>query len=287
MKNRAWLFLLPALAFMAVSAIIPLVTVINYSQNYIFAGSMPTFVGLENFVEVLQDPQFLGSIGRQFIFTFLVLLIEVPLGIIIALAMPKKGNWVPLNLVLLGIPLLIPYNVVGIIWRLFTQSDVGIVPAAFNGLNYAYNVTLNSGDAFFTILTVDVWHWTPLLILLSYAGLQAIPNAYYRAAAIDGASKWSTFKYVTLPKLRTVLTIGILLRFMDSFKIYSEPLLLTGGGPGTATTFLSLFISRKAESYELGYASAASLIYFFIVLVMSYIFFQFISRVGRGVHDEG
>ncbi|MEA1884559.1 MAG: sugar ABC transporter permease [Thermotogota bacterium] len=285
MKNRAWIFLLPALAFMAISAVIPLITVVNYSQNYIFAGSMPFNVGIENFVEVLQDSQFTDAVLKQFAFTFLVLIIQIPLGIIIALSMPKKGKWVPLNLVLLGIPLLIPYNVVGIIWRLFTQADIGVVPNFFNLMDYAYNVTMNSNDAFFTILTVDVWHWTPLIVLLVYAGLQAIPSAYYKAAAIDGASKWSTFKYVTLPKLRTVLTIGILLRFMDSFKIYSEPLLLTGGGPGTATTFLSLFVSRKAESYELGYASAASLIYFFIVLILSYIFFQFISRAGKGVHN--
>jgi glycerol transport system permease protein len=112
--------------------------------------------------------------------------------------------------------------------------------------------------------------------------LQAIPDAFYQAAKIDGASRWKTFRYVTLPKLRHVLIIGVLLRFMDSFKIYSEPLLLTGGGPGSSTTYLSMFVARKAQSYELGYAGAASIVYLFIVIVFSYIFFQVMTNMGKG-----
>ena len=85
---------------------------------------------------------------------------------------------------------------------------------------------------------MDVWHWTPLVVLLCYAGLRAIPDAYYQAAAIDGASPWAVFRFIELPKLRGVLLIAVLLRFMDSFMIYTEPFVLTGGGPGNATTFL-------------------------------------------------
>jgi glycerol transport system permease protein len=282
MKNRAWLFMTPILILMSISAFLPLMVVVNYSQHYIFAGSTPYFVGLENFIEVLNDSAFQEALKKQLIFSFLVLVVEIPLGIIIAMCIPKKGKYVALILVLLGIPLLIPYNVVGIIWRLFCQSDIGIIDKILAVFNYSYNVSINSFDAAATIFLIDVWHWTPLVVLLSYAGLQAIPDAYYQAASIDGASPWRTFRYVTLPKLRSVLTLAILLRFMDSFKIYSEPLLLTGGGPGSATTYLSLFVARKAESYELGYASASSLIYFFIVLIFSYIFFQLITRIGKG-----
>src|SRR6056297_1732989 len=158
MKNRAWLFLIPVLVLMSISAFLPLMVVINYSQKYIFAGSTPIFVGLENFVEVLNDPAFLGALGRQAIFTILVLVIEIPLGIFIALSMPKKGPFVAVCLVLLGIPLLIPYNVVGIIWRLFSQSDIGVIPKILNAINYSYNVSLNSFDASLTILLIDIWH---------------------------------------------------------------------------------------------------------------------------------
>jgi glycerol transport system permease protein len=278
MRQRPWLFLLPTLVLMSVSAFIPLMAVINYSLHTIFAGSTPEFVGLQNYAEVMSDSQFKGAMLRQLAYSLLVLLIELPLGVAIALCLPRKGSMVGLSLVLLGIPLLIPYNVVGIVWRLFTQSDIGVIPRLLAVFGYDYNVSLNATDAFVTILLVDVWHWTPLVILLAYAGLQAIPQNYYQAAEVDGASAWKTFRYVTLPKLRPVLTLGLLIRFMDSFKVYSEPLLLTGGGPGNATTFLSLFVARKAEAYELGYAGASSIIYLYVVIIMSYLLFQFINR---------
>ncbi len=280
--NKAWLFLLPALGVMALSAFIPLMTVVNYSLHYIFSGAIPEFVGFANFIEVIRDAKFQGALGRQLLFSLAILAVQMPLGIAIALSMPKKGIGVAISLVLLGIPLLIPYNVVGIVWRLFSQSDIGLIPEVLSWIGYEYNVSLDPIDAPVTIFLLDVWHWTPLVALLAYAGYLAIPDAFYRAAEIDGASRWKTFRYVTLPKLRPVLVLGFLLRFMDSFKIYAEPLLLTGGGPGDTTTFMSLFVARKAQSYELGYAGAASIIYLFIVIVMSYLFFQLLTKLGQG-----
>ncbi|MBT5167079.1 MAG: sugar ABC transporter permease [Opitutales bacterium] len=282
MKQRPWLFLLPTLILMSISAFIPLMAVINYSLHTIFAGSTPEFVGLQNYADVMNDSQFRGALFRQLTFSLMALLIEIPLGVGVALCLPRKGGGVGISLVLLGIPLLIPYNVVGIVWRLFTQSDIGVIPRVLSIFGYEYNVSLDATDAFLTILLVDVWHWTPLVALLAYAGLQAIPQTFYQAAEIDGTSTWKTFRYVTLPKLRPVLTLGLLIRFMDSFKVYSEPLLLTGGGPGNATTFMSLFVARKAEAYELGYAGASSIIYLYVVIVMSYILFQFINRPPEG-----
>jgi glycerol transport system permease protein len=282
MKNRAWLFLLPTLVLVAVNAFIPLMTVINYSLHYIFSGSMPEFVGLENYIQVLRDPLFHSSLWRQIVLSVAILFVEIPLGICIALLLPRRGAGVAVSLVLLGFPLLIPFNVVGIIWRLFTQDNIGIVPEFLKLLGYTYNVAMSPVDAPLTIFVCDVWHWTPLVTLLSFAGMQAIPDAFYQAARIDGATPWKTFWFVTLPKLRNVLIIGILLRFMDSFKIYDEPMTLTGGGPGSTTMFLNLFVARKAESYELGYAGAVSIIYLIIVMVFSYLFFQVLSRIGKG-----
>jgi glycerol transport system permease protein len=124
-----------------------------------------------------------------------------------------------------------------------------------------------------------VWHWTPLVALLAYAGLKAIPNAYYQAAQIDGASRWSVFRFIELPKMRGVLTIAVLLRFMDSFLIYAEPFVLTGGGPGNATTLLSIDLVKIAlGQFDLGPAAAMSLIYFLIILLFSWIFYAVMTR---------
>jgi glycerol transport system permease protein len=132
--------------------------------------------------------------------------------------------------------------------------------------------------AWLTVLVMDVWHWTSLVALLAYAGLRAIPPAYYQAARIDGAGRWAVFRYIELPKLRPVLLIAVLLRFMDSFMIYTEPFVLTGGGPGTSTTFLSQYLTQKAVGqFDLGPAAAFSLIYFLLILLACFVLYSFMN----------
>ena len=287
MKQRPWLFLLPALLLVSISAFIPLITVINYSQLTLLPGTQPYFAELDNFAKILQDPAFQGALGRQFLFSFLVLITEIPLGLALALCMPTEGKGVGVSLVLLGIPLLIPWNVVGIIWRVFTRSDIGVLPVVFEWFGYAYNVSKFTGDAWWTVLAMDIWHWTPLVVLICYAGIQAIPEEYYMAAKIDRASPWKTFRYVTLPNLRGVLIIAVLLRLMDSFKIYAEPFVLTGGGPGSATTFLSTYTSRMAiGGFQMGRGAATSLIYFFIVILLSFVIYIIMLNLGQGAGEE-
>jgi glycerol transport system permease protein len=144
-----------------------------------------------------------------------------------------------------------------------------------------YNYTQNPTDAWVTVLIMDVWHWTSLVALLAFAGLRSIPEAYYHAATIDGASRWAVFRYIQLPRMRAVLMIAVLLRFMDSFMIYTEPFVLTGGGPGTATTFLSQYLTQKAVGqFDLGPAAAFSLVYFLIILLACFVLYNFMKDVG-------
>jgi len=150
---------------------------------------------------------------------------------------------------------------------------------AINSLGIDYNFTQQPGSAWFTTILMDVWHWTSLVVLLAYAGLQSIPDAYFHAAKIDGAGAWAVFRYIQLPKMKRVLTIAVLLRFMDSFMIYTEPFVLTGGGPGNTTTFLSIDLVKIAlGQFDLGPAAAMSLIYFLIVLLLSWIFYTLMMR---------
>ncbi|MGI9500570.1 MAG: carbohydrate ABC transporter permease [Geminicoccaceae bacterium] len=282
-NNRAWFLVLPVLVLVAFSAIIPLMTVVNYSVQDIFGPNERFWVGTEWFIEVLADKRLHEALWRQFLFSGLVLLIEIPLGVLIALAMPKKGWTVSLVLVLIALPLLIPWNVIGTIWIIFTRPDIGLFGAAINGLGLGFDHTANPLDAWVTLMLMEVWHWTPLVALLAYAGLKSIPDAYYQAAKIDGASAWSVFRYIQLPKMRGVLTIAVLLRFMDSFLIYAEPFVLTGGGPGNSTTFLSIYLVKLAVGqFDLGPAAALSIIYFLIVLLFSWLFYQALQNVGTG-----
>jgi glycerol transport system permease protein len=179
----------------------------------------------------------------------------------------------------MALPLLIPWNVVGAMWNIFALPDIGLLGRMLNGIGIDFNFTRQPEDAWFTLLVMDIWHWTSLVVLLAYAGLSSISDAYYQAAKIDGAGAWAIFRHIQLPKMKRVLTIALLLRFMDSFMIYTEPFVLTGGGPGNSTTLLSIDLVKIAlGQFDLGTAAAMSLIYFLIILLLSWIFYTVMMR---------
>ncbi|SUB02321.1 sn-glycerol-3-phosphate transport system permease protein ugpA [Pannonibacter phragmitetus] len=188
-NNKAWFLVLPVLLLVAFSAVIPLMTVVNYSVQDTFGNNEFFWAGTEWFKEVLASNRFWESMARNLLFSAIVLLVEIPLGILIALNMPKRGIGVPICLVFMSLPLLIPWNVVGTIWQLFARTDIGLFGSVMTSLGFDYNYGRDTLDAWFTIVIMDVWHWTSLVVLLCYAGLMSIPDAYYQAAKIDGASR--------------------------------------------------------------------------------------------------
>ena len=278
-NQKAWWLVVPVVLLVAFNAIVPLMTVINYSVQETFGENVFFFEGVKWFEAVLHSERFHNSLLRQMMFTGIILAIEVPLGVAIALAMPRRGPWVSVCLVLMAMPLLIPWNVVGAMWNLLALPDIGLLGRSLNAAGIEYNYTKQPVADWTTLIAMDVWHWTSLVVLLAYAGLSAIPDAYYQAAKIDGASSGAVFRYIQLPKMKRVLTIAVLLRFMDSFMIYTEPIVLTGGGPGNATTLLSIDLVKVAlGQFDLGPAAAMSLIYFLIILLLSWIFYTVMTK---------
>jgi glycerol transport system permease protein len=278
-NQKAWFLVLPVVVLVAFNAIIPLMTVVNYSVQETFGDNVFFFEGVKWFREVLHSERFRLSLQRQLFFTGIVLAIQLPLGVAIALAMPRKGPWVSVNLVLMAMPLLIPWNVVGAMWNILALPDIGLLGHTLNAMGIDYNYTRQPVAAWATLIAMDVWHWTSLVVLLAYAGLSAIPDAYYQAARIDGASGWAVFRFIQLPKMKRVLTIAVLLRFMDSFNIYTEPTVLTGGGPGNTTTLLSIDLVKVAlGQFDLGPAAAMSLIYFLIILLLSWVYYTTMTK---------
>ncbi len=281
-NNKAWFLVLPVLVIVAFSAVIPLMTVVNYSVNDTFGDNAFFWNGLDWFVEMVSSERMHSALGRQVLFSAIILVIEVPLGIFVALNMPKKGFWASFCLVLMALPLLIPFNVVGTIWQIFGRVDIGLLGHGLAAIGVDYNYTNNALDAWITIIVVDVWHWISLVALLCYAGLQSIPQAYYQAAKIDQASRWSVFRFIELPKMSGVLVIAVLLRFMDSFMIYTEPFVLTGGGPGNSITFLSIDLVKMAiGQFDLGPAAAFSIMCFLVILLVSWVFFTVMTTLDN------
>jgi glycerol transport system permease protein len=281
-NNKAWFLVLPVLLLVAFSAVIPLMTVVNYAVQDTFGNNVFFWHGLGWFEDVLTDERVHGALGRQLLFSAIILAIQIPLGIAIALCMPKRGVWASVCLVLMALPLLIPWNVVGTIWQILGRTDIGLLGYTLSGLGIEWNYALNPLHAWIIVVVMDVWHWTSLVALLAYAGLQSIPQAYYQAAKIDQASRWKVFRYIELPKMQGVLLIAILLRFMDSFMIYTEPFVVTGGGPGSATSFLSIDLVQMAlGQFDLGPAAAFSLMYFLVILLVSWVFYTVMTNLDK------
>jgi glycerol transport system permease protein len=286
-NQRGWFLVLPVFAVVAFSALLPIMTVVNYSFQDTFGNNQFFWNGLGWYQELL-DPssefggRFRDALLRNIIFSVIILAIEIPLGILVALAMPRQGWTVSACLVVLALPLLVPWNVVGTIWQIFGREDIGLLGAALVRLGFDYNYNQHPIDAWFTIIIMDVWHWTSLVVLLCYAGLKSIPDAYYQAARIDGASRFAVFRAIQLPKMRRVLLIAVLLRIMDSFMIYTEPFVLTGGGPGNSTTFLSIDLVKLAlGQFDLGKAAAMSIVYYLVILVACWIFWTVMTQADR------
>ena len=280
-NNKAWFLVLPVVFVVAFTAIIPLMAVANYSLQDIQGASNRIFIGLDFFKRVATDPNIQDAFVRNLNLSIQILFIQIPLGIFLARLMPRSGWKASAALVVMAIPLIIPWNVVGTTWRIFTRGDIGLGGVLVNQF-FDYNLSEDTTDAWITILVMDTWHWTPLVTLLVYAGLRSIPQAYYQAAAIDGASPMAVFRFVELPKLRLVLMIALLLRFMDSFMMYTEPFVVTGGGPGSSTQTLSILLTTIAiGQFDLGVAGAFSLMYFLFIQIFSFILFTVLTLDER------
>lgn len=276
-----WLYLLPALIVLMLVGLLPIGFVFFYSVHDTFGGNVFIWAGSQWFKDVLSSGAFYDALIRSLGFSLLVLLVQIPLGIVIALRMPKSGVLTTVIIVLISIPMLTPTIVVGYLWKAMVQPDTGLLYQSLLGLG----MSLDMNSPVWTwavLLMMDTWHWTGLVVLLCYARLRAIPEPYYQAAAIDGANSRAVFRYIQLPRLKLVLAVSVLLRFMDSFTIYTEPYVITRGGPGVSTTFLSHeLVQTGVIQFDLGKAGAMAVIYFFVVLLISAAFYRSIA-LDRG-----
>jgi glycerol transport system permease protein len=281
-NNKAWIFTMPALLLLSFVAVIPLIMILNYSLHDIIKIGSKVWVGLEWYREILQDGRFWETLGRSLCFSIIILLIEIPLGITIALFLPKKGALVAVCLVSISLPLLVPWNMIAMIWHVFLEISAGSLSAT----GILFDWKLNAFHTWISIILMDIWHWTSLVVLLCYSSLTTIPDDFYYSAAIDGASRWSVFRYVELPRMRGVLLMAILLRFIDSFMVFTEPFILNAGGPRSSTTFLAMELGTDVASYDFSPAATRSIIYFVVVLTVCWIFYKALRFEKGGANSE-
>lgn len=277
-----WL-LLPAGLLFLVLTVFPLAYNVYISfHHFHFIRRIFNFVGVRNYLRLLQDGLFLASIGNTLKFVALATVTEVTIGTGLALLFNARlrGRRVLLPLAIL--PMMLPTMVVCAVWVMWYDFEFGFLNAILRILGIAPVSWLSEpGLALYSIVLVDVWQWTPFVLLLILAGLQSIPDYLYEAAQLDGASSFKMFRHITLPLLSFQIKLAILLRIIDTFRIFDKVYAMTGGGPGYATETISMYIYREGFRYfHLGYAGAASLVMVFLVLGVSILYAR---RMWRGL----
>ncbi len=277
---------LPAVLLLGVFGVVPLIAVLNYSFFDIFTLQDRFWVGGEWYQALIRSPDFYAALARSLLFTLLVVLIQFPLGIGIALLLPKGTRTSSFFLMVLAVPLVVPWNMIPIIWLNLISEDFGFVGQFLVWLDWPFDYKFNPFHTWALILIIDTWHWVGLVAILAYSGVSSIPGSYFHAAAIDGASRWTVFRFIQLPKLHAVMMMALLLRVMDSLMIYTEAFAINAGGPEGATSFLSLELGEQIRGFDYGPAAARSVVYVLIVLLVAWAFQTSLRRHNSADEDR-
>ncbi len=277
---RPFMLLLPSISLLILVGIVPLLIVFQNSFYDIFTLQSRAWVGAQWYGDLLTSERFYDSLLRSIGFSALILSIQVPLGVGIALMIPRSGPVRTGTLVLLALPLVVPWNMIPIIWLSLVDADNGMIGRIITTSGWDFDYKFNALHTWLLIVVMDTWHWVGLVAILAYSGLASISPSHYQAAAIDQASRWQVFRRVQLPAMQGVLFMALLLRFMDSFMIYTEAFGINAGGPAAATSFLTLDLGEEMRGFDYGPASARSIVYFFMTACVVWVFLRGAARQG-------
>ena len=284
-RRFGFFFVAPAVIILSLVILAPIVIAIitSFYDYTLINRSLDNFIGLNNYFESITNKKFLHSTFVTITFVFLVVLFEFLIGFLIAILLNQVERFRNIYYFILLIPLLINPVVVGLIWRMFLHPQLGILNylIGFIGIE-PVNWLGDPQNAFITIIFVDIWHQVSFMIILLLAGLASIPEEPYEAARVDGANAFQQFKDITLPYMRPVIIITLLIRLIFALKTYDLIYIMTKGGPGDATDLISYYIYRSAFiGLDLGQAASMSVILLFIVCIIIYPLFKYMSRADE------
>lgn len=268
----------PSTIILIALSLFPLMFVLYYSftDYYFLDKGQCKFIGMDNFTKIIADTYFRQAIYNTVKFTIMAVLIEIILGLAMALFINniKRGKRIIRTLVLL--PTLLPPVTVALVWQIMFSNNYGIINEVLNKMGISsVNWLMDVKTAFYAILTIDVWQYAPFVFLLIYAALQSVPQGQYEAAKIDGANTWHRFIYITVPNISKVIGMVVLLRTIDTFRLFDKINILTKGGPANSTATITQYIYQYGvKGLKVGYGSAASLIMTLIVLVLAFFYIR-------------
>ncbi|WP_145409038.1 carbohydrate ABC transporter permease [Paenibacillus xylanexedens] len=268
-----WAMLAPVTLLLICVTVFPFIyTVTNsFTDYYYLASDAKQFIGFSNYVKIIQDEQFRQAVWNTLKFMFLAVSIETALGLGIAVLIESMRRGQKILRITMLIPSLLPPVTVALIWQMMLSNHNGIVNHLLHWFGVGpFNFLMDINIAFNAILFIDIWQWTPFAFLLLYAGLQSVPRSQFEAAKVDGAGKLRIFFHITLPNIMPPLFMVILLRTIDTFRLFDKVNILTGGGPANSTTTITQYIYKQGVyNLQIGYGAAASVIMVMLVLVFS------------------
>jgi multiple sugar transport system permease protein len=269
--RRYFLFAVPALVLIAAVIVTPWLFTLVMSVMDFKVGGAVEFVGLRNFAKLATDDRFIESIGRTFWFTFLAVVFPIGLGTWAAVVFHREFPWRGVLRTIFIMPMMATPVAVALVWTMMFHPQLGV-------LNYLLSLiglppfawVYDPNTVIFTLMIVEVWHWTPLVMLIVLGGMAALPSDPYDSATIDGATDWQMFRYITLPLILPYIMVAVVIRTIDALKVFDTIFVITQGGPGTASETLNIFLYLQAfQFFNLGYASAVVVVFFVIIVALS------------------
>lgn len=269
-KQRArWLFPLPALLFIAIMMLFPLIyTIRNSLTDWSLSTTTNNFVGLSNYSALLHDPRFVAALGRTFLFTVMAVAFQVVLGVAIALLLHRESRWKNLANAIFLLPMMATPVAIAMVWLLIYEPTVGIANYILQLVHIPGQTWIaSSGSVIPSLVLVDTWEWTPMVTLITLAGLASLPTEPFEAAKVDGATPWQRTWQVTLPMLWPTIAVAMLLRLIDALKTFDIIYTMTAGGPNFASETLNIYVYQQAFGYyNFGYASSILVIFFALII---------------------
>jgi len=277
-------FLVPISLYMLVFFLYPVVYNVFIAFYDLKLGGTPVFTGTANYREMLSDTQFLKSLVTTLIFLVGAVSAEILLGMLIAFLLNHESRVMELIRTFILIPTVFTPLVAGMVWKALYHPDLGLITYYLRkfGVDIGRGLTVERSLALFSVIVVDVWEWTPLMVIIILAGLKSIPSEPYEAAMIDGAGSGAIFFRITLPLLKPTLLVAVLIRSLDALKVFDIIWAITGGGPGTSTTVANLRIYEVGMNHlRIGYAAALSNVLLIIGVLVGVVLIKFIYEKER------
>lgn len=272
-KHMREVFLAPSLIFIFMMIVAPLIY--NFSLSFtdwtMSVNKAPQFIGLANYLEVFQEERFINAVWRTIVFAVIAIALETVIGVALAVLINRKFHGRRVVQALMLLPVVATPVALGMAWKLILEPSIGFanVVVQFLGFEARKFIATTSFESLFVLILIDVWEWTPLIMLMVYAGLNTIPQDPYESALIDGASRWQTFTKITLPLASSSILVAVLMRLIDVVKTFDIIYATTQGGPNFATENINIYAYLNMFSYyDFGKAAAISVLFFIVVMAI-------------------